>query len=133
MMRRRVCGSPAIAWCSATVAAWSRLPAATWRDECSRSSPAQAANSTPPMVPVAVSMIPAAAAPTTPCGPRMSTAAPAPAVGPMGSWPSMTTAMRTAMASNTEASMPTACSMSQLRAICATTATRTKPTSRVRP
>ena len=63
----------------------------------------------------------------------MSTAAPAPAVGPMGSWPSMTTAMRTAMASNTEASMPTACSMSQLRAICATTATRTKPTSRERP
>ena len=61
------------------------------------------------MVPVAVSMIPAAAAPTTPWGPRMSTAAPAPAVGPMGSWPSMTTAMRTAMASNTEASMPTAC------------------------
>ncbi len=64
------------------------------------------------MVPVAVSRSPAATAAATPCGPMMSTAAPAPAVGPMGSWPRMTTAMSTAIASKTEALTPTACSMS---------------------
>jgi hypothetical protein len=47
----------------------------------------------------------------------MRTAAPAPTLGPTGSWLSATIAMSTAVASGTDASTPTACSMSQLRAI----------------
>ena len=63
----------------------------------------------------------------------MSTAAAAPTLGPTGSWPSVTTAMSTAIASKNEASTPTACSSSQLRKICANTASRTKPTTRLPP
>jgi hypothetical protein len=78
-------------------------------------------------VPVAVKSTPAAAAAATPSLPRMSTAAAAPTLGPTGSWPSVTTAIKTAIASKKEASTPTACSSSQLRKICANTATSTKP------
>ena len=45
----------------------------------------------------------------------------------------MTTAISTAVASKTEASTPTARRMIQLRRICATTATSTKPTTRLPP
>ena len=44
---------------------------------------------------------------------------------------SVETAIRTAIASKNEASTPTACSRIQLRKICANTATRTKPTTRL--
>ena len=44
-----------------------------------RSSTAQAAKARPPTVPVAVSSTPAAVAAATPCGPRIRTAAAAPA------------------------------------------------------
>ena len=68
----------------------------------------QEANRSPPAVPVAVSSKPAAAAAATPCGPRISTLAAAPTLSPKGSWPSVTTAINTAIASNTDASTPTA-------------------------
>ncbi len=84
-------------------------------------------------MPVAVSSTPAAVAAATPCGPRISTAAAAPTLNPNGSWPSETTAMSTATASKTDASTPTAFSISQLRAICAKTAISTKATSRALP
>src|SRR5688500_19014454 len=63
----------------------------------------------------------------------MSTAAAAPTLGPTGSWPSVTSAIRTAVASSSEASTPTAFSRSQLRKICANTATSTNPTTRLPP
>src|SRR4051812_2041868 len=76
---------------------------------------------------------PAAAAPATSTRPRIGTAAAAPTLGPTGSWPSETTAMSTAIESNSDACTPTSCSSSQLRRICAATATRTKATTRDAP
>ena len=75
-------------------------------------------------MPVTVSSTPAAAAAATPSPPRISTAAAAPTLGPTGSWPRVTTAISTAIASKNEAWTPTACSSSQLRRICAKTATQ---------
>jgi hypothetical protein len=82
-------------------------------------------------VPVTVRSTPAAAAAATPSLPRISTAAAAPTLGPTGSWLSVTTAIRTAIASKNEASTPTARSSSQLRKIWAKTATSTKAITRL--
>jgi hypothetical protein len=83
-------------------------------------------------VPVAVSSTPAAAASATPPEPRITTTAAAPTLGPTGSWLSSTIAISTAVASNTLAGTPSACSISQLRPICANTATRTSPMTTAR-
>jgi hypothetical protein len=90
----------------------------------------QAANDRPPTRPVAVASTPAAAAAATPLCPKMSTVAPAPTLGPTGSWPIATMAINTAMASKIDAFTPTACNNNQLRAICAKTAINTNRNSR---
>ena len=82
------------------------------------------------MVPVAVSRSPAAATRGDALRPEDEQRSTGACAGPMGSWLSRTTPMSTAMASKTDASTPTAFSISQLRAIWATTATSTNATSR---
>jgi hypothetical protein len=84
-------------------------------------------------VPVAVSSTPAAAASAGPFPPRMTTTAAAPTLGPIGSWLSVTIAIRTAIASSTDACTPTASSISQLRPIWANTATSTSAITPLRP
>src|SRR4051812_43840038 len=64
-----------------------------------RSVPAHAANVRPPAMPVAVERTPAAATAATPSRPRMTTAAAAPTLGPMGSWLNVLIAISTATAS----------------------------------
>src|SRR4051812_250663 len=112
---------------SATRGLWVRTP------DQRRSRPAQQANPSAPAVPVAVISTPAAADAATPSLPRIRTAAAAPTAGPTGSWPSVTTAISTAIASKNDASTPTACSSIQLRKIWQKTATRTQPTTRPPP
>ena len=68
----------------------------------------------------------------TPVDPRIRTIAPAPTPGPTGNTPSAATAISTAVASNTEAWMPLAYSINQLRAICPQTASTTKIATRMR-
>ena len=68
------------------------------------SSAAHAAKQSAPTVPVTVSRTPAAAVAATPPAPRMRTTAAAPTLGPIGSWLSVTIAIRTAVASKSEAS-----------------------------
>ena len=69
-----------------------------------------------PAVAVAVSSTPAAAAVATPWAPRISTAAAAPRLGPMGSWPSVNVAISRAIESRIDTCTPNARSISQLRA-----------------
>src|SRR5204862_52107 len=64
---------------------------------------------------------------------RISTAAAAPTLGPSGSWLRVTSAISTAIASDSDASTPIACRASQFRAIWANTATSTRATIRPRP
>ena len=75
---------------------------------------------------------PAPATPATPCAPRMRTNAPAPTLGPIGSRPRTAVATRTAVASNTEASTPTARRRIQLRRIWAIIDSSTKTAMRAR-
>jgi hypothetical protein len=82
---------------------------------------------------VAVSSTPAAATVATPCVPRISTVAAAPTLGPSGSWLIVTIAMSTAIESKIETATPADRSISQLRAICASTATTTRAIMRPRP
>jgi hypothetical protein len=91
-------------------------------------APAQAANPRPPSVPVTVSRTPAAAAAATPSWPRMSTAAAAPHARADRQLPKRHDRDQYRDRVEDDASTPTACSRSQLRRICANTATSTKPT-----
>ena len=97
----------------------------------SRSAPAHAAKHSPPIVPVTVIRTPAAAAAATPSLPRMSTDAAAPTLGPTGSWSERRHGDQHGDRVEERASTPTACNSSQLRKICANTATSTKPITRL--
>ncbi len=80
-----------------------------------------------------MSSAPAAASAATPFVPRMRTAAAAPRLGPTGKSPTTASPIRSAVESSTEALTPLQLSSSQLRAICSTTATQTRPMMRLRP
>ena len=73
-------------------------------------------------MPVTVRSTPAAAVAATPLAPRIRTAAAGPVLGPIGSWPTVNITIRRAMASKMEMFTPIACSISQLRATWAHTA-----------